>query len=386
MKHIIGFPGLFDSRYVIDRVAFDLGKLFGADEPMYVYWYGLIIVLAMITAYVYFMIRSKRSEGIVEDHTMNVALFALPLGIVGARTFYVLTNLSHFDSLKDAVFGIRDGGLAIYGGIVFGLITVIVYCYIKKINCFKMLDALSPAVMIAQAIGRWGNFFNAEAYGSSDGVKDFFLRMSIADFETPYGIKYVHPTFLYESLWNIVGFIIANILYRKKNINGQIFCFYLAWYGLGRAFIELLRTDSCMILGGLVKNDPLDLFGTARESGLKAFVYLSLVLVITGIVLFIVLYKKHKREEEELVDFESTLVKLDELYDMIDETKAKISDLKEKIHESEERDAEFEKRYADTNKSPEQPLPDQEDEDYEDGEEGSDEYDDGEDGNDGYDD
>ncbi len=195
MKHIIGFPGLFESRYVVDRVAFDLGKLFGSDEPMYIYWYGLIIVLAMIVAYIYFMIRAKKSEGIVEDDTMNIALFALPLGIVGARTFYVLTNLSRFDSFKEAVLGVRDGGLAIYGGITFGLITVLVYCYVKKINCFKMLDALVPAVMIAQAIGRWGNFFNAEAYGSSEGVKTFFLRMTIADYETPMGINTYIPPF-----------------------------------------------------------------------------------------------------------------------------------------------------------------------------------------------
>ena len=141
MKHIIGFPGLFESRFVIDRAAFDLGKLLGSDEPIYIYWYGLIIVFAMILAYTYFVIRAKKTEGIVEDHSMNIALFALPLGIIGARTFYVLTNLDYFDSLKDAILGIRDGGLAIYGGIVFGLITVIIYSKIQKINTFKVLDA-----------------------------------------------------------------------------------------------------------------------------------------------------------------------------------------------------------------------------------------------------
>jgi phosphatidylglycerol:prolipoprotein diacylglycerol transferase len=313
MKHIIGFPGLFESRYVVDRVAFDLGKLLGLDEPMYIYWYGLIIVLAMIVAYVYFMLRVKKNEGIVEDDTMNIALFALPLGIVGARTFYVLTNLSHFDSFKEAVLGVRDGGLAIYGGITFGLITVLVYCYVKKINCFKMLDALAPAVMIAQAIGRWGNFFNAEAYGSSEGVKNFFLRMSIADYETPMGIKYVHPTFLYESIWNILGFIIANILYRKKKINGQIFCFYLFWYGVGRGFIELLRTDSCMIFGSIIDKDPLDVFGTAKEAGLKAFVYLSFIIVIVSIFLFVFLKKKTSSEDDELNQLKLSLSEGEEL-------------------------------------------------------------------------
>ncbi len=331
MKHVIGFPGLFKDRFVIDRVAFDLGKLLGSDKPMYIYWYGLIIVTAMILAYVYAMIRAKKSEGIEEDHTMNIALFVLPIGIIGARTFYVLTNLDHFDSWKEAVFGIRDGGLAIYGGIVFGLITILVYCFIKKINALKMLDAIAPAVMIAQAIGRWGNFFNAEAYGSSEGVKSFIFRMSIANYETPYAVKYVHPTFLYESLWNVLGFIIANIIYRKKRVNGQIFCFYLAWYGIGRAFIELLRTDSCMIFGSFDYRDPLDFFRTATKPGLKVFIYLSLLLVIVGISLYFYLRKKALEEEYELYEMSEDL---EYEYEEFEETD-KIEEVSTKSEEAE---------------------------------------------------
>ncbi len=236
-----------------------------------------------------------------------------------------------------------------------------------------MLDALAPAVMIAQAIGRWGNFFNAEAYGSSEGVKDFLFRMSIADYETPYGIKYVHPTFLYESLWNIVGFIIANILYRKKKINGKIFCFYLFWYGLGRAFIELLRTDSCMILEGLIENDPLDIFGTAREDGLKAFVYLSLALVITGITLFVFLYKKHKREEAELVDFESAIAEVDELGEETTVTEASnenANNTEENLEAPSTSQTETEQEHVFS------PVSEETDEEYDDGEEGNDGYED----------
>lgn len=377
MKHIIGFPGLFESRYVVDRVAFDLGKLLGLDEPMYIYWYGLIIVLAMIVAYVYFMLRAKKSEGIVEDDTMNIALFALPLGIVGARTFYVLTNLSRFDSFKEAVLGVRDGGLAIYGGITFGLITVLVYCYVKKINCFKMLDALAPAVMIAQAIGRWGNFFNAEAYGSSEGVKNFFLRMSIADYETPMGIKYVHPTFLYESIWNILGFIIANILYRKKKINGQIFCFYLFWYGVGRGFIELLRTDSCMIFGSIIDKDPLDVFGTAKEAGLKAFVYLSFIIVIVSIFLFVFLKKKTSSEDDELNQLKLSLSEGEELPS--DET---TSPAEESASQNETEPTSEEITIPASTENVEIVAENGETAETE----GDDEYEDGEEGNDGYDD
>jgi phosphatidylglycerol:prolipoprotein diacylglycerol transferase len=376
MKHIIGFPGLFDSRYVVDRAAFDLGKLIGSDEPIYIYWYGLIIVFAMITAYIYFMIRAKRSEGIIEDHTMNVALFALPLGIVGARAFYVLTNLSRFSSFKEAAFGIRDGGLAIYGGITFGLITVLVYCYIKKINCFKMLDALAPAVMIAQAIGRWGNFFNAEAYGKSTGIEKFFLRMSISDYETPRSVDYVHPTFLYESIWNIVGFIIANILYRKKKINGQIFCFYLFWYGMGRAFIELLRTDSCMIFESFISKDPLDFFGTSYEKGLKAFVYLSIILIILSIVLYIVLKNKQTKENHEISELKIALAEESNCGEesiKAEETNNNETILAEETQQEQDMDSGTD---ASSNENATETENDEKgSDDYEDGEEGNDDYD-----------
>ncbi len=310
MKHIIGFPGLTDNRFVIDRAAFDLGKLFGSEKNHYIYWYALIIVFAMIVAYIYFLFRAKKTEGIHEDHSMNLVIFAIPFGIIGARVFYVLTNLDQYHTFKQ-MLQINKGGLAIYGGIIFGLITILVYCRIKKLNCLKTLDAAAPAVMIAQAIGRWGNFFNAEAYGSSEGVKNFLFRMSIADYETPNAIKYVHPTFLYESLWNVLGFVVANIIYRKKKVDGQIFCFYLAWYGIGRGFIELLRTDSCMIFGGLFDNDPLDFFGTAGiakgKPGLKAFVYLSILLIIASVVIFVLLLKKKKGETDEIESLKTVL-------------------------------------------------------------------------------
>ncbi len=385
MKHIIGFPGLFKDRFVIDRVAFDLGKLFGSDEPMYIYWYGLIIVCAMIVAYVYFMIRGKKNEGIIEDHSMNLALFALPIGIIGARTFYVLTNLDRFDSLKEAVLGVRDGGLAIYGGIVFGLLTILTYCFIKKLNCFRVLDAAAPAVMIAQAIGRWGNFFNAEAYGSSEGVENFFLRMTIADFETPNGIKTVHPTFLYESTWNVLGFIIANILYRKKKFNGQIFCFYLFWYGLGRGFIELLRTDSCMIFGGLIENDPLDFFGTSRANGLKAFVYLSIILVISSIVLYVFLKKKSKAEDDELSELKIALAEGEATEENAVTEKIESENTETENMEIENADSKENKELSEEYVSESNNDENEVIEDKEATEGAFDDYEDGEEGNDGYD-
>ena len=146
---------------------------------------------------------------------------------------------------------IREGGLAIYGAIIAGFLTILVFAKIKKNKFLKILDFVSPAVMIGQIIGRWGNFMNAEAFGYET---DLPWRMGIhvsasSDPETlvEMSVKYVHPTFLYESLWNLIGFLIINAVYKKKKFDGQIFFMYIAWYGLGRAFIEGLRTDSLML-------------------------------------------------------------------------------------------------------------------------------------------
>lgn len=168
---------------------------------------------------------------------LNICILVIPISIIGARTVYVLTSLEKYTNFWDA-FKIWDGGLAIYGAILFGLATVLLYCRKKRLSALKLLDALAPAVMLGQVIGRWGNFVNAEAYGYSAGVEKLPWRMTVGtvyiDGVPHPEIEFVHPTFLYESLWNLLGFILINLFYRHKKRDGQVFYLYVAWYGLGR--------------------------------------------------------------------------------------------------------------------------------------------------------
>ncbi len=249
-KTLISFPGLGIGEFTVDNVAFNVGGNFP------VYWYGIIITLGIITAFCYAAYRSY-FEKIKVDDLIDVALWTVILGVVGARLYYVVTSLDKyipepFDFVQfiKNVFNLRNGGLAIYGGIICGILGIVIATRIKKINTIKLMDMAGPGVMIAQAIGRWGNFFNAEAHGGvvAEGSPLYFMRMGLLPNEDSLLTTfYYHPTFLYESLWNVLGFIIINIFYKKKKFNGQVACMYLAWYGFGRMFIEGLRTDSLYV-------------------------------------------------------------------------------------------------------------------------------------------
>lgn len=255
----IAFPGLGIEAFTIDAVAF---TLFGLE----VRWYGILITLGIILCYIYTTWRGKQVS-IAEDDILDMAMFTVILGIIGARAYYVLMKLEDFHSLKD-ILNIRRGGLAIYGGIIVGAITLIIAARIKRVNIFKMLDCAAPGVMLAQAIGRWGNFFNGEAYGAQT---DIFCRMGLQD-EKWSQMYYFHPTFLYESLWNLLGFALINLIYRKRRFNGQITLMYFAWYGFGRMFIEGLREDSLWL-------------GSIRISQLVAFLFFVVctVLLVIGL-------------------------------------------------------------------------------------------------------
>ena len=237
MTNIISFPGLGIGEMKLNTVAFNL---LGKD----VAWYGIIITFGIICGFMYINWRATKFEGIKSDDVLDYAIFSVVIGILGARAYYVLTTLDvyEYNSFYD-VIAIWNGGLAIYGGLIAGLITILVISKIKKINPIKFLDAVCPGIMIGQMIGRWGNFVNAEAFGAETTLP---WRMGICNVFHLDTI-YVHPTFLYESLWNLVGFIIANIVYKHKRFNGQIFLFYISWYGFGRMLIESLRTDSLYI-------------------------------------------------------------------------------------------------------------------------------------------
>lgn len=290
MKTTIAFPGLGIEQFELNRAAFTIP----IGDGITVYWYGVIIALGIVLAFSYFLWRATKFEHIREDDCYNLALFTVPIAIVGARLLYVITNPEKYDSLL-SVISIWNGGIAIYGAIIFGALTVIVYCKVKKIMVLRMLDAVAPAVMIGQIMGRWGNFFNGEAYGWSENIGSLPWRMQlegayrteiIDGVKTKIAVDFVHPTFLYESLWNILGFVIINLLYKKKKFNGQAFLMYVTWYGLGRGFIELLRTDSLYI------------FETVKLNSVIGF-----MTCIAGIIGLILLYIKSKKENTELESY-----------------------------------------------------------------------------------
>lgn len=228
----ISFPGFGIGAFEIDSVAFSV-------KSFTVAWYAIIITLGMILATGYTFYRAKKI-GINLDDIIDYALALIPCGIVGARLYYVVCEIERYHSFYD-VINIRNGGLAIYGGIIGGAIAAIVVSKVKKINFFAFADCCTPGIILAQAVGRWGNFTNGEAFGYET---DIFCRMGLNNSLTNYQTIYVHPTFLYESLWNVLGFVLINIFYKHKKYDGQVFLLVFGWYGLGRMLIEGLRTDS----------------------------------------------------------------------------------------------------------------------------------------------
>lgn len=232
----VSFPGLGIDPFRINSTAF---TVFGAE----IKWYALIIVSGIIFAVTYIYLRSRRL-GLLSEDLMDAALWIVFPGIICARLYYVifkkLENPNAFTSFKE-IIDIRSGGLAIYGGIIGGAILTLLVLRYKKIHMLSFFDLMAPAVMMAQAIGRWGNFMNVEAHG---GETTLPWRMGIVEAGKEI---FVHPTFLYESLWNVIGFALIMIFYKKRKYDGQVLFFYLSWYGLGRMWIEGLRTDSLYI-------------------------------------------------------------------------------------------------------------------------------------------
>ncbi len=227
MENMIGFEGIGILPFLMDRVAFSIGSF---D----IYWYAVIITAGLILAVGFCMWQARRFD-LTVDNVLDVLLWGLPIAVICARAYYVLFKLDQYDSFAEMV-NIRDGGLAIYGGVIGAFITGFVYCKIKKANMLALFDLGSFGFLIGQAVGRWGNFVNAEAFGE---VTDLPWGMTING-NGPY-----HPTFLYESLWNVLGFILLLVFAKKLlKYHGEVSFLYFAWYGLGRFFIEGLRTDS----------------------------------------------------------------------------------------------------------------------------------------------
>ena len=224
----ITFPGL--GLTMDPPQGFNLG-------PLYINIYGILIALGLMMAVVY-ACRRCAQFGLKEDDILDGVLWVTPLAIVCARLYYVAFEWEHYASDPISILYIWEGGLAIYGGVLGALAGVALLCKVKKIKLPALLDLVALGFLIGQAIGRWGNFFNREAYGST---ATHFLRMGLESFDQT---VYVHPTFLYESLWNAAGFLLLHKLSKKRQYDGQIALGYAAWYGLGRAFIEGLRSDS----------------------------------------------------------------------------------------------------------------------------------------------
>ena len=207
--------------------------------PLTIYYYGLIIACGLILAVLYGCKRS-REFGIKEDDLVDGVLWVTPFAIVCARLYYCIFSWDYYGKNPIEILYIWEGGLAIYGGVLGALVGVAVFCRIKKIKIPALLDLVLLGFLIGQSIGRWGNFMNREAFGAQT---DSFLRMGLLNSVTG-NVTYYHPTFLYESAWNALGFVILHFLSKRRRYDGQIALSYAAWYGLGRAFIEGLRTDS----------------------------------------------------------------------------------------------------------------------------------------------
>ncbi len=267
----ISFPGLGIGEFTINKTAFTLPI---GENGIPVAWYGIIIVTGIILGFLYCAYRS-RQEGISLDDLTDIAIFTIVASIIGARAYYVISEYDRFfpldTSSKDAfwadfgeLFAINKGGIGIYGALIAGAATIIIVSRVKKWSWNKLLkffDSLAPAVLIGQILGRWGNFCNGEAFGREipeSGSFFSFIRMGVISDASknifannaPNAMHFVHPTFLYESVWNLIGFVVLHFIYKKKKFDGQILLSYIAWYGFGRMFIEYLRMDSLPLIFG----------------------------------------------------------------------------------------------------------------------------------------
>ncbi len=238
--------------------------------PLSIHLYGIIIATGLLLAAWYAMKRSGEF-GLTEDHILDGVLLIAPFAIVCARAYYCFFSWEMYRDNPISVLYVWNGGLAIYGGVLGAVLGMIVYCRVRRLRLTAVLDVVSLGFLLGQAIGRWGNFFNREAFGAET---DSFLRMGLYSPVTG-ATTYHHPTFLYESLWNGLGFVIFHFVSKKRKYDGQIALCYLAWYGLGRALIEGLRTDSLYIPGTAIRVSQL-LAAISCGLGVLALTYFAM--------------------------------------------------------------------------------------------------------------
>ncbi len=281
MVSTVSFPGL-GLEFELNRVAFSIGGFA-------VYWYGLLIGIGFLLAGAYAQANTRR-VGVDGDRLIDVILAGLVLGIIGARLYYVAFSWDMFKDNLMSIFNIRMGGIAIYGGIIGGILGGMAAARIRQVKICPALDLAAGAFLIGQSIGRWGNFVNVEAFGSNTTsifgmtgpkIVGYLTQVKASGADWAQGIDPhmpVHPTFLYESVWCFLGFlIVALFLMRRRRFDGQAFLFYCMWYGTGRLFIEGLRTDSLM-------------WGPVRVSQ----VFSGLCVLVAGTLMVAILQKKKR--------------------------------------------------------------------------------------------
>ena len=273
---------IFGIDIVLKPIAFSIPI---GDGHWDIYWYGIIIALGFMLALIYGITNAKRF-GIDNDRMLDVVLVVTPIAILCARAYYVIFDGQKLEGFGE-FFGFGDSsgfsGLAIYGGVIGAFVSGLAMCKIRKVKFSDMFDLAALGFLIGQGVGRWGNFVNQEAYGSFTGSSFWGMQSERTIYEMGEGL--VHPCFLYESIWCIAGFFIINHLSKNRKFSGEAFLMYCAWYGFGRGFIEILRTDSLML-------------GPIKVSCLLAF-----LLCIASVTAIIVIRKKMKPQEEYIEQF-----------------------------------------------------------------------------------
>jgi phosphatidylglycerol---prolipoprotein diacylglyceryl transferase len=226
----------------IDPIAFQVG-------PLQVHWYGVIIGLGIALG-LYLAISESKRLGLHPDTFVDLLVWAIPIAILSARAYYVIFEWDYYSQNPGDIIKVWNGGIAIHGALIGSVITALIFAKIKGISFWKLADIAAPSIILGQAIGRWGNFMNQEAHGG-EVTRAFLENLQLPQFiidQMYINGTYYHPTFLYESLWNIAGFILLLVLRRKVNLRrGELFLSYVIWYSIGRFFVEGMRTDSLML-------------------------------------------------------------------------------------------------------------------------------------------
>ncbi|MGM0867510.1 MAG: prolipoprotein diacylglyceryl transferase [Bacillota bacterium] len=248
----------------IDRIAFEIG-------PITVYWYGIIIAFGIVLG-LYLATKEAKRSGFHNDIIIDLMMWAIPIALISARMYYVIFNWEYYSNNLGEMIAIWEGGIAIHGALIGATITAVVFAKKRGVSFWKLADILAPSIILGQAIGRWGNFMNQEAHGGPV-TRGFLENLQLPDLiinQMFINGQYYHPTFLYESIWNIVGFIVLIMLRRINLRQGELFLSYIIWYSIGRFFIEGMRTDSLML-----------------TETLRMAQFISIVLVISSLLILV---------------------------------------------------------------------------------------------------